>query len=326
MATFMHLGNITAALAAFALVLPCGAAESSAYPTHPVRIVVNLTPGGGVDTVARIAAAHYNAVWNQPFIVDNRPGAGGTIGNELVAKAVPDGYTLLVTSSTIVTTSAVQPQRYDPVKDFQAVMMMTAAPYIVLSSPSLPVSSVKDLVALARAKPGAVSFGSSGNGTILHLGSELLAMMTNTKMLHVPFKGVGEAYPAVMSGDVNWILGFPISALPIVKTGKLKALAVTSAKRSKLLPEYPTVAESGVPGYEVIGWFGMLAPARVPADIIAKLNAEGKRAFQAPDTVQRVTREGAEIVADSPGEFNAAVRAEYAKWRDLVKRQGIKAQ
>ena len=308
----------------FALLAACTTAFAQSYPTKPVRIIVNLTPGGGVDAVARIAAAHYNTVWNQPFIVDNRPGAGGTIGNETVAKATPDGYTLLVTSATIVTTSAVQPQRYDPIRDFQAVIMMTAAPYLVVASPSLPVNNVKDLIALARAKPGTVSFGSSGTGAILHLGAELLAMMSNTKMLHVPFKGVGEAYPAIMSGDVNWILGFPISALPIVKAGKLKALATTSAKRSKLLPEYPTVAESGVPGYEVIGWFGMMAPAKVPADIIGKLNAEAKRAFQAPEIVQRVTREGAEVIANSPAEFQKEVTAEYAKWRELVKRQGMK--
>ena len=296
---------------------------AASYPARPVRIIVNVSPGGGVDTVARIAAQHYNATWTQPCVVDNRTGAGGSIANELVVRAAPDGYTLLVTSSTIVTTAAVRPQGYDPVRDLQPVVMITTAPYILLTTPSLPVTSVKDLVALAKTKPGAVSFASAGNGSILHMGAELLASLSGTKMLHVPFKGVAEAYPAVMSGDVNWMIGFPISALPLIKSGRLKGIAVTSAARSKLLPDLPTVAETGVPGYDVRGWFGMFAPARVPPEIVAKLNTEAKRAFEAPDVVQRVNREGAEVVASSPEAFAKEVRTEYAKWRDLVKRQGM---
>ena len=295
-----------------------------AYPQRPVRIIVNVAPGGGVDNVARIAAQHYHSVWNQPFVVDNRAGAGGSIGVELVAKAAPDGYTLLVASSGIVTNAAVRPEGYDPVRDLQPITMITSAPYIVLTTPSLPVTSVKDLVSLAKSKPGAISFGSSGTGGILHLGAELLVVRSGTQMLHVPFKGVAEAYPAVINGDVNWVLGFPTSALPLVKAGRLKAIAVTSDTRSKLLPDLPTVTESGVPGYDVRGWFGMFAPARVPVEIVAKLNSEAKRAFQVTDVVQRITREGAEVIASSPQEFAAEVKAEYAKWRDLVKRTGIK--
>jgi len=314
------------AAVAIALALPCAAAQRDTYPQRPVRIIVNVAPGGGVDAVARIAAQHYQAVLGQPFIVDNRTGGGGSIANELVAKAAPDGYTILCTSSTIVTNAAVRPQGYDPVRDFQAIVMLTAAPYLVVTTPSLPVSSVKDLIAFAQSKPGALSFASAGNGSIVHMGAELLVAMSGTKMLHVPYKGVSEAYPAVIAGDVNWMIGFPISALPLVKAGRLKAIAITSATRSKLLPEYPTVAESGIPGYEVRGWFGMLAPARVPTDVIAKLNAEAKRAFQAPDVVQRVSRDGADVVANSPEEFSKEVRAEFAKWRELVKRQGMKVE
>jgi tripartite-type tricarboxylate transporter receptor subunit TctC len=202
-------------------------------------------------------------------------------------------------------------------------MEITTAPYVVLATPSLPAGSIKELIALAKAKPGAVSFASSGQGSILHMGAELLVALSGTRMLHVPYKGVAEAYPAVIAGDVNWVLGFPISAVPLVKAGRLKALAVTSAKRSKLLPDLPTVAESGVPGYDVQGWFGMFAPAGTPGEIVAKLNAEARRAMQAPEVVKRITADGAEIVANSPEAFAAQVRAEWTKWRDLVKRPGI---
>jgi tripartite-type tricarboxylate transporter receptor subunit TctC len=317
---------LAAGSAAVALAPSCAAAQPTApaYPQRPVRIIVNVSPGGGVDNVARIAAQHYSAVWSQPVVVDNRTGAGGSIGVELVAKAAPDGYTLLVCSSGIVTNAAVRPQGYDPVRDLQPITMLTAAPYLVLTTPALPVANVKDLVALAKAKPGALSFASSGVGSILHLSAELLAALSGTQMLHVPYQGVAGAYPAVASGDVSWVLGFPTSALPLVKAGRLKAIGVTSSVRSKFLPDLPTVAESGVPGYDVRAWFGMFAPARVPADIVAKLNAEARRAMQAPEVVRRMTLEGADIVVNAPNEFAAEVRAEHAKWRELVKRAGMK--
>jgi tripartite-type tricarboxylate transporter receptor subunit TctC len=295
------------------------------YPDRPVRIIVNVTAGGGVDNVARILGQHAAATWGQPFVVDNRTGAGGSIGVDLVAKAVPDGYTLLVCSSGVVTNAAVRPQSYDPVRDLTAITALTAAPYLLLATPSFPANSVKELVALAKAKPGAVSFASSGQGSILHLGAELLLALSGTQMLHVPYKGVRDAYPAVASGDVNWVLGFPISGLPLVKSGRLKALAVTSSTRSKLLPDLPTIAESGVvPGYDLRGWFGMFAPAHIPPQIVAKLYAEAKRTMQSPDVVKRINAEGAEVVVNPPEAFANDVRAEYAKWRDLVKRPGMK--
>lgn len=317
---------VAAAAAALSIPLLCAAAQSGTqtYPQRPVRIIVNVTAGGGVDNVARIVAQHYNSVWNQPVVVDNRTGAGGSIGVELVVKAAADGYTLLVSSSGVVTNAAIRPQGYDPVRDLLPVTMLTTAPYLVLTTPSLPIASVKDLVALAKAKPGGVSFASAGTGSIIHLGAELLAALSGTHMLHVPYKGVADAYPAVASGDVNWILGFPTSALPLVRAGRLKAIAVTGSTRTKALAELPTVAESGVPGYELRAWFGMFAPARAPAGVIAKLNAEAKRAMQAPEVVRRMTLEGAEAVVNSPREFAAEVQAEYAKWRDLVKRSGMK--
>jgi tripartite-type tricarboxylate transporter receptor subunit TctC len=313
--------RVIAAAALLSVSLACGAAQP--YPQRPVRIIVNVTPGGGVDNVARIVSQHYHATWNQPFVVDNRTGAGGSIGVELVAKAAPDGYTLLVCSSGVVTNAAVRPESYDPVRDLQPITVLTSAPYIVLTTASLPVNSVKDLIALAKSKPGALSFASSGNGSILHMSAELLVAMSGTRMLHVPYKGVASAYPAVVAGDVNWVLGFPTSALPLVKAGRLKAIAVTSGTRSKLLPDLPTVAESGLPGYDVRGWFGMFAPARLPSELLAKLHAEAVRAMQAPDVVKRITLEGAEVVANTPLQFAAEVKAEYAKWRELVKRPGM---
>ncbi len=294
--------------------------DVSTYPDRPVRVVVNVSPGGGVDSIARILSQHLHETWKQPFVVDNRVGAGGSIGVELVAKAVPDGYTLLVCSSGVVTNAVTRPGSYDPGRDLTAITSLTSAPYLVLTTPTLPVSSVKELVALAKAKPGAISFGSSGTGGILHLSAELLAALSGTRMLHVPFKGSAPAYPAVASGDVNWVLGYPTSALPFVKAERLKAIAVTSMKRSRLLPDLPTVDESGVPGYEVMAWFGLFSPANMPADIVEKLNAEAKRAMHAPEVVRRTNLQGAEIVSNTPQAFAAEVKAELAKWRNLVKK------
>ena len=311
-------------LIAFAAAPTQFAGAQAQYPVKPVRIIVNVTPGGGVDNVARVAAQHYHAVWGQPFVVDNRTGAGGSIGVELVAKAASDGYTLLVCSSGVVTNAAIRPQGYDPVRDLQPVTILTSAPYLLLTTPSLPVSNVRDLIALAKAKPGGVSFASAGTGSIIHMTAELLVTLSGTRMLHVPYKGVADAYPAVVSGDVNWIIGAPVSALPLVRAGRLKAIAVTSGTRSKLLPDLPTVAEGGVAGYDVRGWFGMFAPARTPPAIISMLNAEAKRAFQAPDVTRRMTAQATDIVVNSPREFAVEVKAEFQKWRDLVRKMGTK--
>ena len=294
------------------------------FPEKPARIIVNLTPGGGVDAVARIVAQHYNAVWKQPFIVDNRPGAGGVIGIDTVAKAAPDGYTLLVCSSGIVTNAVFRPEGYDPVRDFQPVTKLTANPYLIVVNPTLKVNNIKELIALAKSKQGGISYASSGSGSILHMGGALLSVLTGVPMLHVPYRGVADAYPAVVSGQVDWLLGAPLSALPLVKAGRLNAIAVTSAARSKFLPDLPTVAESGVPGYDVVAWFGMFAPAHLPRDILAKLNLEAARAMNSPEVAKRMEIEATDIGGNSPQEFGAEVKAEFEKWRDLVKKTGIK--
>jgi tripartite-type tricarboxylate transporter receptor subunit TctC len=317
-----------AAGAALSIALLCAAAQANAqaYPQRPVRIIVNVTAGGGVDSLARIAAQHYSGVWGQPFVVDNRTGAGGSIGVEMVVKAAPDGYTLLVSSSTVITNAALRPQQYDPVRDLQPVTRLTSNPYIVTVTPALPAATVKELVTLAKTKPGGLSFASAGTGSIVHMGAALLTVMAGVPMTHVPYKGVADAYPAVASGQVDWMLGSPISALPLINAGRLRGIAVTGATRSKALPELPTVAESGVPGYEVIAWFGMFAPARVPPEIIAKLNAEAKRALQTPQVSRRMEIEGTDVVGNSPQDFAVEVKAEFEKWRELVRKTGMKSQ
>jgi tripartite-type tricarboxylate transporter receptor subunit TctC len=312
-----------AALSAMLLATSLSAVAQS-YPVRPVRIVVNVTAGGGVDATARVVAQHLNSVFNQPFIVDNRTGAGGSIGIELVAKAAPDGYTLLICSSGIVTNAAFRPMNYDPIRDFQPVSNLTTTPYIVVATPSLPAKSIRELVALAKTKPGAVSYATSGVGSITHLGAALLPMLSGTKMLSVPYKGVADAYPAVISGDVNWMIGAAISALPLVKAGHLRALAVTTPKRSKALPDLPTVAENGLPGYEVVGWFGMFAPAGTPIALVQKLSAEAKRGLQRPEFVRRAEAEATEIVGSSPQELARVVKAEMAIWRKVVSEAEIK--
>lgn len=305
------------AMLATLAVLPL-AAQSQSYPERPVRIVVNVTAGGGVDTTARAVAQHLQAVFKQPFVVDNRTGAGGAIGIELVAKANPDGYTFLICSSGIVTNAAYKKQNYDPVRDLQPVGNLTTTPYLVAVTPSFPAKSIKDLIAMAKAKPGAVSYATSGVGSITHLGATLLPMLTETDMLPVPYKGVADAYPAVANGDVNWIIGATISALPLVKAGRLRAIAITSPKRSKILPDLPTVSET-VPGYEVLGWFGMFAPAGTPMTIVDKVSAEAKRGLERPDFLRMVETQGAEVVGSTPEELAKVVKAEVQIWQKVVR-------
>ena len=311
-------------LAGCVLAFAAAAADAQPYPSRPVRVIVPLSPGGGVDTIARVISDHYSQVMGQRFIVDNRPGAGGTIGVETVAKAAPDGHTLLVSSSSMVTNAPIQKQRYDPIRDFQPVTKLTSNSYVVLVTPSLPVSSVKDLLALAKSQPGKVTYASSGVGAVLHLGMELLCSLSGTQMTHVPYKGVADAYPAVASGLVNLVLGNPLSAAPLMKAGRVRGIAVTGAARMKAMPSLPTVAESGVQGYSVEAWFALFAPARVPAAIVNRLQVEAAKAIHVPELAKRFEVEGTDVVGNSPQEFTREVKAEYDKWRALVAKAGLK--
>ncbi len=311
---------------ALSLALAGGATPlfAQSYPEKPVRIVVNVSAGGGVDTTARVVAKHLSSVFKQPVVVDNRTGAGGSIGIELVAKAPPDGYTLLVCSSGIVTNAAFRPENYDPVRDFQPESNLVSMPYILVVTPSLDVKSVRDLVAMAKAKPGTLRYATSGVGGIIHLGSELLEMLSKTDMVSVPYKGSADAYPAVANGDVHWMIGASISALPLVHAGRLRAIAVTSAQRSKALPNLPTVAESGVPGFEVVGWFAMFAPHGTPMPIVERLSTEARRGLQDSKFARAGEAQGNEVVASSPSELAHLVKTELATWRKVVANAGLK--
>jgi tripartite-type tricarboxylate transporter receptor subunit TctC len=319
-----NLKALSFCLLPFAFCLGIAGAAAQQYPVRPVRVVVPLTPGGGVDIIARIVSEHLSTALGQRYIVDNRPGAGGSIGIETVARATPDGHTLLVSSSGLVTNAAIQAQRYDPIRDFQPVTKLTSNAYVLLVTPSLPVASVKELVVMARSQAGKVSYASSGTGGILHLAAELLCVMAGAQMTHIPYKGVADAYPAVVSGQVNWVLGNPLSALPLLKAGRLKGIAVSGSSRMKILPDLPTVAEAGVPGYAVDAWFGLFAPARVPSGIVDTLHREVNRAMRAQDLERRMQAEGTDLVGNPPQEFAAQVKAEYEKWRSLVAKAGLK--
>jgi tripartite-type tricarboxylate transporter receptor subunit TctC len=312
-------------IAAALMAGPVAAYSAQSYPERPVRIVVPVAAGGGVDALARIVSQHFNAVWGQPFIVDNRPGAGGSLGAEIVSRATPDGYTLMVSSSSYLTNAAIRDVRYDPIRDFQPITKLTTNPYIIVVTPSLPVKTVNDLIALAKAKPDTINYASSGTGGILHMGAELLTALTGTRMTHVPYKGVADGYPAVISGQVNWMLGSPISAQPLMKAGRLKGIAVTGAKRLKALPDMPAIGES-VPGYEVSAWFGLFAPAKVPAPLIQQLYKEAAKAVTEPELTRRMEAGGTETVGNSPHEFTQQAKAEYEKWRGLVKKAGLKLE
>lgn len=312
------------ALACGLLITPL-AAVAAGYPERPVRIVVPVSAGGGVDSLARLIGQHYNAVWGQPFIIDNRTGAGGSIGAEIVARAAPDGYTLMVSSSSYITNAAIREVRYDPIRDFQPITKLTTNPYIIVVTPSLPVKTVTDLINLAKAKPDSVTYASSGTGGVLHLGGELLTALTGTKMTHVPYKGVADGYPAVISGQVNWMLGSPISAQPLIKAGRMRGIAVTTEKRLKAMPELPTIAET-VPGYEVSAWFALFAPAKLPTNLVEQLYREASKAVNEPATAARMEAGGTEVVGNPPREFTQQAKTEYDKWRKLVKQTGLKLQ
>lgn len=312
------------ALACALLTLPL-AAPAAGYPERPVRIVVPVSAGGGVDSLARLIGQHYHALWGQPFIIDNRTGAGGSIGAEIVARATPDGYTLMVSSSSYLTNAAIRDVRYDPIRDFQPITKLTTNPYIIVVTPSLPVKTVTDLINLAKAKPELVTYASSGTGGILHMGGELLTALTGTKMTHVPYKGVADGYPAVISGQVNWMLGSPISAQPLMKAGRMRGIAVTTDKRLKALPDLPTIAET-VPGYEVSAWFGLFGPAKLPPAIVEQLYKEAAKAVNEPKVAAGMEAGGTEVVGNPPREFTQQAKTEYDKWRKLVKQAGLKLQ
>lgn len=320
------------ALARWALVLPVAAfsgavfAQGGAadYPSRPVRVVVGLAPGGGTDIQTRLFAQKLSESMGRQFVVENRLGAGGTIAYAHVARAAPDGYTLLgVASGYSITPAVYSMLPYDPVKDFAPVSLVVRAPLLLLTHPSLPVKNVKELLALARARPGALDSASAGVGSSTHMAFELFRTSAGVKIAHIPYKGTGQALIETMAGQVQMMFANVLSSLTHVKNGRLKALAVTTAKRSSVLPELPTIAESGVPGYETSTWHAWLAPAGTPPAIIDKLNAELAKSLKAPDVLNRLTPDRAEPVGSSPEELQRHLVTEIARWRKVVKEAGI---
>lgn len=313
---------------ALAAALAAGVAHAQqSYPTRSIRLVVPSSPGGGTDITARIIAPKLGEFLGHQVVVENRPGAGTMIGGEVVARAAPDGYTLLMGISTLAINPAMYKKvPYDALKDFAPVSQVVALPNILVTHPSLPVKSVKELVAFAKARPGQINFASAGMGTNPHLSMELFLSMTGLKMIHVPYKGSGQGVIDLLAGHVSVMTPSILTALNYVKNGRLRALGVTSAKRAAGAPQIPTIAEAGVPDYEAVQWFGVLAPAGTPRDIVTRLHKEVVRTVQTPDIRQKLMNDGADPVGSSPEEFARFIRAETAKWAKVASEIGIKPE
>lgn len=314
-----HLAILAGALA---LPLPALSVLAQTYPAKPVRMIVGYPPGGPTDVIARTVAQKLSTSFSQQVIVDNRPGASGMIGAELVVKAPPDGYTLLCVPVTFAVTPSVFPKMpYDAEKDLAPVALVASAPFILVVHPTLPVKTVKDLIALAKTRPGQINYASASTGGMPHLAGELFNMLAGVKLTHIPYKGAAPATIDLLAGQVSLMFNNMLSAMPHVKSGKLRAVAVTSAKRSSAVPELPTIAET-IPGFEASGWYGTFAPAATPRELIAKLNAEINRQMRQPDVAQRLAGDGVEAVTMTPAEFGAYLRSEMVKWAKVVKISG----
>ncbi len=311
-------------IACCVLAASASAVLAQAYPAKPVRMIAASSPGSAVDIVARIVAQKLGEQFGQQIVIDNRAGAGGNLGAELAAKAAPDGYTLFMgTPAHAINTGLYRKLNYDLTRDFTPVSQVTSGQYVVIVHPSLPVKSIKELIALARAQPGQLNYASAGSGNATHLAGELFSSATRVKLVHVPYKGSGPALTDVIGGQVQLMFGNLTAALPQVKTGRVRALAVTGRSRATAAPELPTMVEAGVPGYTVTSWFGVLVPAATPRELVMRLNADLARTMSAPDIRDRLAGEGAEPTTGTPEQFAAFIRAEIAQWTKVIKGAGI---
>jgi len=305
--------------------LAAGVAQAQGYPAKTIRWIVPWPPGGGADVLSRMLSPHLSEALKQQIVIDNRGGAAGNIGAEIAAKSPPDGYTIVFAYSG---THSINPSVYRkmPFKesDFAPIIQLASVPQVLVVHPSLPVKTVKELVALAKKRPGELTYGSSGSGAFNHLTGALFSTMTGTQLTHVPYKGGGPAAVALLSGEITMILGEPASIVGFVKAGRVRGIAVTGAKRAPALPELPTIAEAGVAGYEATSWNGMLAPVGTPADIIKRLNAEFNRIIGTPDMKKRMLDNGYEPVGGPPERFGELIRAEIAKWAPVVVAAGVR--
>ena len=297
------------------------------FPSKPVRLIVPFAAGGGGDGAARSLVPGLSARLGQQVVIDNRGGAGGIIGMEIVKTALPDGYTLLLSTAGFTAMPALHKKLpFDPVKDFTGVIVAHSGIYILVVSPAAALKSVKELIAYAKANPGKLDFASAGAGSTIHLAGELFKSMAQINLLHVPYKGANPALTDVIAGQVQTMFAAALNAIPTIKSGRLRALAVTSAKRSTLVPELPTIAESGLPGFEVVGWYGLAAPMHTPQAIVQKLNAHANHALKAPDLIERLQVLGLETVGGTPEEATALIKSDVARWSKVIRDAGIQRE
>jgi tripartite-type tricarboxylate transporter receptor subunit TctC len=315
-----------AAAAAAAQATSTGSGQG--FPAHPVRLIAPFPAGGGVDIVARQLAQKLTEKWGEQVVVDNRTGATGIIGTDIAAHATPDGYTVIMgnVATHAVNVSLYQKLPYDPVKDFSPITLVARVPEVLVVHPSLPAASVKELIALAAKKPGSLTVGSAGYGSPPHLAAELFQLLAKVQFVHVPYKGSTPALTDLIGGQISLYFSNILSATPHVKSGRLRALGVTSAKRSVVMPDVSTIAEAGVPKYEEYNWYGMLAPAGVPAPVLKKIHDDLVAVLQSPEVTRRLVADGAEVIGNTPQEFARFIRAEIDKYANVVKQRGLKAQ
>jgi tripartite-type tricarboxylate transporter receptor subunit TctC len=318
---------IVAVLVGWIPVFTAMAVHAQSYPSKPIKIVVPYPPGGFNDTLGRTLAAKFTESWGQPAVVENKPGANTLIGSDYVAKAPPDGYTLLIVAFPFaVTPSLIRNMPYDTMKDFAPVALAAQSPNLLVVNPSLPVKTVGELIALAKAKPNSLSYASTGNGSSNHISMELFKSLAGVQIVHIPYKGSAPAVTDLLGGQVHLMFDNVPNVLPHVKAGKLTALGQTGTKRSPLIADIPTVAEAGVPGYEVTVWFGLVAPAGTPREVIQKLNSEVLRILAMPDVRERFLAQGVEPVGSTPEQFADHIRAQMTKWAKVVADAGVKAE
>ena len=320
----MHLHK--AAACGVVAVLSAGPVTSFAqsYPTKPVRMVIAFAPGGGTDVVGRIVGQRLSELWSQAVVIDNRPGAGSIVGTEIVAKALPDGYTIqTVSMSHALNVALYRKLPYDPIRDFAHVILVARAPNVLVAHPSLPAKTVKELIALAKSRPGKLNFSSSGTGGVSHLSAEMFRSVAGIDMVHVPYKGAGPAMTALLSGEVQLMMATTPVALSQIKANRVRPIAISSRKRSTLAPDLPTIAEAGFPGFETDTWYGVLAPLRTPANIVAKLNGDIGQVLRNRDFQVQLEQQGAEVAGGTPQEFRAFAEAEVARWSKVIRAAGI---
>ena len=314
-------------VAALALTLLSSATLAQTYPTKPVRVVVSFPPGAGVDIVARTVMPKLADALGQQFIIDNRAGASGNLGSEVAAHAPPDGYTLLFTPASVATSQALYTKlNYSLTRDLEPISMVAAAAFVLVVHPSLPVKSVKELIAMARAKPGQLLYASTGNGGSPHLATEMFKQQAKIDITHIPSKGTPPAVTDLIAGQVSMMFANTLSVLPYVNSGRLRALAISSAKRSAAAPAIPTIAENGMPGFDSVTWFGVLAPTGTPRDIINRLSTELRRIAQTKAVAEQLIAQGADPIGSTAEEFGARIKSDIAKWTVIINAAGIKAE